>query len=121
MLIEDKRQVRDDGFRRKLNDWISYWQDRVGESPEVKARHVYGFFAGFWYAHTLSITVPPEVWWKAEKRAVLYFQKYNNRVLPNPMIWKNLFPEPTQAPHSKEMRHLSRTLAEDIDMSKRYS
>jgi hypothetical protein len=133
ILIEDKRQIRDDKFRRDLNDWIDHWQHQVAKTPEEKAQAVYEFFAGFWYAHTLSRDVPPEIWVKAKKRAGLYFQKYANRVLPNPVIWKDLFPEAVQAPRAKEMRHigelvqprmmhhLSRAIAEDIDMSQRYS
>ena len=62
MLIEDKRQIKDDKYRLNLNEWIDDWQHKVSEPPEVKAQGVYGFFAGFWYAYTLSTTVPPEVW-----------------------------------------------------------
>jgi hypothetical protein len=81
----------------------------------------------------LSKDVPDEIWQQAKDRAELYFAKYPTRVLPNPCIWKHLFPEPVQVKygkgiaHTKEllqprmMRHLEMALDEDIVRGKKYA
>ena len=107
MTVEDRRDARNDKFRKNFDDWINGWREKVRQPPEVKAQRVYGFFAGFWFAHRLSREVPVDVWEKAQARALLYFRKYGNRLLPNPNIWKDLFPTPEHKKDEIGMRHIS--------------
>jgi hypothetical protein len=91
-----------------------------------------GFFSCFWYAYTASRDVPQDVWAKADKQALLYFREYQNRLLPNPVIRKEFFPDlfsPVKRKGVTQIReimqprmlhHLSMALAEDLEMSTKY-
>lgn len=132
MEHEDKQNAKTEKFRENIQNWENEWKQKVSAlSPQEKAENVYGYFSAYWYAYTMSKDVPDETWQKAKGRAVLYFTKYHNRLLPNPNIWKDLFPVPVQAKHDKGVTHirellqprmmwyLTMALDEDIAMSRK--
>lgn len=129
-LTEPKRS--DDTFNQRMDEWEDYWLDLVKKSPKAKVDgydRIRECFNNWWWVYTGDVA-PEDVWRTARERAIAFFTEHQNRTIPDPTIWKDLFPNPVQQPPAAQVEgwlHVSAlmpsrmlhymTMAVDEDMS----
>lgn len=115
MVITDKQEQKDTSFTKKREDWEAYWLRQVKKSPEEKANDsVNSHFLSWWMCYTgenytlsdMTDSVK-DMAQEAIRRATDFFTEHNDRTVPDYRIWRDLFPEPVQEQHQKDMMSLT--------------